>query len=77
MAKRQVKSRPGSSKLPKERQRVLKQSGVPVTAAVKAELMKAAMVKDRKATKKSMVNGKIELTPGEFTTMQDTFFTAG
>jgi hypothetical protein len=60
-------------KIAKEKQKVLKQSGVPVTAAVKAELLKLAIAEARKATEEVlMVNGKIEVTPEEFAIVEDT-----
>ena len=46
---------------------------MPVTVAVKAELMKAAMAEARKNTKNiPMVDGKIEVTPEEFAIVEDT-----
>jgi RNA polymerase-interacting CarD/CdnL/TRCF family regulator len=60
-------------KIAKEKQKVLKQSGVPVTATVKAELMKLAITEARKNAKDiAMVDGKIEVTPEEFAIVEDT-----
>lgn len=49
--KNTIEIRVQAIKIAKEKQKVLKQSGVPVTAAVKAELMKAAIAEARKSTK--------------------------
>jgi hypothetical protein len=61
-------------KIAKEKQKVFKQSGVPATAAVKAELIKAAIAEARKSMKNNpMVDGKIEVTPEEFAIVENTF----
>jgi pheromone shutdown protein TraB len=53
--------------------RLLKQSGVPFTAAVKAELMKLAIAEARKNAKDiAMVDGKIEVTPEAFAIVAET-----
>lgn len=59
-------------KIAKVKQKVLKQSGVPVTASVKAELMKDAMAEARKSLKNiPMVDGKIEIMPEEFALVEN------
>jgi hypothetical protein len=60
-------------KIAKEKEKILKQSGVPITSAVKAEIMKAAISEARKTTKNvPMMDGKIELTPEEYVIVEDT-----
>jgi hypothetical protein len=59
-------------KIAREKLKILKQAGVPVTVAVKVKLMKAAIVEARKSMKNiPMVDGKIEVTPEEFAIVED------
>ena len=60
-------------KIARGKQKVLKQSGLPVTSAVKAEIMKAVMAEARKATKNiPMVDGKIGVTAEAFVIVKNT-----
>jgi hypothetical protein len=75
--KKSTEIREEAIKISKEKQKILKQSSVPITAVVKAEIMKVALAEARKSTKNiPMVEGKIEVTADEFAIVEDAIATA-